>query len=100
MGLSSAKERGLGFKHLCWHQSKANTTPHLKRYLTYFFTGDTSEVNDAQSVCDEFYHSVSSILPLSVSVSCSPSKGSGGGTKSHVILWSCILHFEAGNCTV
>ena len=75
--------------------------PSALKNIFLSFTGNTSEVNGAQSVYDEYSHSVSSILLLSVSVSCSPRKRSGGrGTKSHVILWSCILHFEAGNCTV
>ena len=85
----------------CWHYWGTGTPLHWKRYLAYFFTGDISfEVNDAQSVCDECSYSVSSMPPLSVSVSCSPSKRSdGSGTKSHLILWSYILSFKAV-CTV
>ena len=70
---------------------------HSKRYFTYLYTGDTSEVNDTESVCDQYSRSVSSISPLWVSASCSPSKRSGGSdTKPHVMLWSasCILRLE------
>ena len=44
----------------------ADTPLYSKRYLAYFFTGDTSEVNDAQSVCDEYSHCFFIIATFSI----------------------------------